>query len=117
VRDNIVETVAVQIKADTPANLRVKLKALTEAFEQISYQMVVSFDSDQEIWECTVADYKTTTSREMRFAKMAVITASVPHLPSTYVRAIPADTPPGQPGFWVLGDPDKSVLDISTILV
>jgi hypothetical protein len=82
VRDNIGEVVSVYIIADTPYDLAVKVDRITSAFDQLSYQMIVRFADSQETWDCSLADYTVSTKQEMRFATMALVKATVPHLPT-----------------------------------
>jgi hypothetical protein len=117
VKDNISESLVIQVAGSDAVQLRARVMALTDAFEQITYQVVVAFGLDQQIWACTVADYQVSTSREFRHRNMAVVKATVPRLPSPYTRSIDPTTPPGEPGFWVLDDPVKSVLDTTTTLI
>jgi hypothetical protein len=86
---------------------------LTDALEQLSYQVIVSFGVSQQIWDCTVADYAVSTTKEFKFAKFGIVTATVPRLPTPYVRPIV----PGSLSFWVLGDPELSFLGETTILL
>ena len=113
VKENVNETVAVQVTGATASELKKRTNDLVAAFEQLSYQMIVSIDDDQEIWSCTVADYAITTSQAFMFSRMAIVKATVPHLPSLYQRVIV----PGTKGYWVLGDQELSVLGRTTILL
>ena len=82
VRENITETVAVYVTGDSPHQLRTRLSALTDGFDQLQYKMTVRFGNAEETWSCWVSDYTTSTKVEMRFATMALVTATVPRLPA-----------------------------------
>ena len=82
VRENIVETVSVYVYGQSAHQLAVRLQALTDGFDQLSYAMVVRFDDAEENWDCQVADYTTSSRAEMRRTNMALVTAQVPRLPS-----------------------------------
>jgi hypothetical protein len=112
VRENVSEALVVQVTGYTSAELDAKVSALTDALEQISYQIIVSFDNGQQIWDCSVADYTVTTSRDFRFAKMAIVKATVPRLPKIAMNTII----PGTSGVWLLDDPVSSILDTTTVL-
>lgn len=81
VRENVVEQVSVYVQGATPYQLQTRLKALTDALEQLTFQMVVRFGDSQQTWTCEMADYTVVTQQEYRFATMALVQANVPRLP------------------------------------
>lgn len=82
VRENITEKVSVYLRADTPFLLAEKIKQVTDAFDQLSFGMVVRFADCQETWVCSTSEYTIGTKAEMRHATMALVSAIVPRLPS-----------------------------------
>ena len=82
VKENTTEKVSVYVYGATPFALAEKVKRVTDAFDQLSFGMVVRFADCQETWYCHTAEYTISTKQEMRFATMALINATVPRLPS-----------------------------------
>lgn len=82
VRENTSEKVSVYVQADTPFLLAQKVKTVTDAFDQLSFGMVVRFADCQETWVCHTSEYTIDTKQPFRFATMALINATVPRLPS-----------------------------------
>lgn len=82
VKENTTEKVSVYVVADTPYELAEKVKRVTDAFDQLSFGMVVRFADCQETWDCQTSEYTLNTRQEMRFATMALINATVPRLPT-----------------------------------
>ena len=82
VRDNVQEIVAVWVSGNTPNDLSNRIQVLTDGFDQLNYQIITRFGDDQTTWKCFVAGYTIATKIEMRFATSALLTATVPRLPS-----------------------------------
>lgn len=82
VRENVTETLAVYVTGATPYELATRLAALTNALEQNSFILTTRWGNLAETYYCSVADYKVTASQPLRFATMALVTATVPHLPT-----------------------------------
>lgn len=82
VRENVTETVAVYVTGNSPHQLATRLNRLTDGFNQLSYAMVVRFGDVSETWSCWVSDYTVATKTELRHATIAVVSATVPRLPS-----------------------------------
>lgn len=90
VRENVSEALVVQVRGNTAGEFDARVKALTDALDQISYQVKVSFGTAEQTWQCTVADYSVATSREFRFSHYGVVKATVPRLPEpTYATLVP----------------------------
>lgn len=81
-KENIVETVAVYCYGTTGAVLRQKVQDLIDAFSQITYTITWTLNGAQERWTCMPADLQIGTQKEFQHAKMALVTASVPRLPT-----------------------------------
>ena len=90
VKEEVSEKVSVYVKGTTPYDLQVKLKALTDGFDQLSFSMVVRFADNQETWDCLVSEYSISTKQEMRFATIALVNATVPRAPTvTRLQVVP----------------------------
>lgn len=113
VRENVTETLAVYVFGSSAADYDAKEKALTDAFDQLSFQVIMSVGNSQKIWDCWVSDYTITTSRDHRFYKMGLVNAQVPRMPTVKTRTIT----PGSLDYWVLGDPELSELGVTTRLL
>lgn len=82
VRENVTEPVAVWVYGSTESLLRARITALTDAFDQIQYQLVFRHEDSTETWTCQTADYTITRGYELRHAKHALIRAQVPRRPT-----------------------------------
>lgn len=82
VKENTTEKVSFYVLAATPFALAAKIQRVTDAFDQLSFGMVVRFSDCQETWVCQTADYTISTKQELRHATMALVNATVPRLPT-----------------------------------
>ena len=64
-RENVVVPVNVWVESDSMVEVKAAVAALKAAFDQISFNMTVSFDDFQETWFCEASDYVVTTTREL----------------------------------------------------
>jgi hypothetical protein len=83
VREQITETLSLYVYGINAMQLDDRIDVVTDALEQLNYQMVVRFGNSQETYTCSPADYTVTTKQEFRHATMAQIKATVPRLPAT----------------------------------
>jgi hypothetical protein len=89
VRENVTEAVVVYVYGPTSYDLSVRVKALTDAFSQIRYQMRFRDGNMLTTWDCSVADYTVQTPQEMINSTMAVVKAQVPRRPSATTVKVP----------------------------
>lgn len=83
VRENVTESVAVWIEGPTPFVLADRVQALTDALDQLSFQMVVRFADSQETWQIVQpADYVEQYEKAYRFATTCLVKATISRLPS-----------------------------------
>lgn len=81
VRANIVEQLVIYVDGLSPWATSERVRALTEALEQLQYEVKVRDGDLEETWTCSVADYTLETGQELRNATMVIVRASVPRLP------------------------------------
>lgn len=81
VPENVTENVSVYVYANTALLLKDRVKALTDAFDQVSYTMTFRTENVTETWRCSVADYMIQSGHELQHNFMALIKASVPRNP------------------------------------
>lgn len=82
VRENVVESVAVYVSGATHYQFATRLKALTDALEQLQYTITRQIGDLQEVWRCVPADYTVETGQELIFATMGLVRAQVPRKPA-----------------------------------
>ena len=83
VRENVTESVAVWVDAVTPYQLATKVEALTDALDQLAFQMEVRFGDSQETWQIVQpADHIEAYDKAYRFATMCLVRATVSRLPT-----------------------------------
>lgn len=82
VRENVTETLAVWCYATTSTVLRQRIVALLDCFDQPSYTVVFRDTDSTETWAAQAADYTIKSDQVLRKAKMALVTAQVPRLPT-----------------------------------
>lgn len=88
VKENVEETIAVYVTADTPAVLQTRLDALTDAFDRLAYTLTFTEGGVATTWNCQVADYTITRIQALRVAREALVVASVPRSPSKVVAVL-----------------------------
>ena len=81
VRENVTETLAVWVKGESEFDLQTNLDKLCGALEQLSYRLMQRHGNSAVYYDCTVADYTVTESREFKHAGIALVRASVPRHP------------------------------------
>lgn len=80
-REQVVETIAVRISAETDFALNASLEILTGAFDQIEYRIVKQIGNSWRVWFCNSANYRIETPQELIHATMAKVTFEVPRHP------------------------------------
>lgn len=88
VRENVIEDVVVYVQGRTPYEMRQRLDALTDGFDQLSYKMTLTEGDLEETWQCNLADYSIECGQEFRLARLAIVRASVPRLPGVTTRQV-----------------------------
>jgi len=81
-RENVVEQLNVWVRGETTADTHKAVRELLEALSQLNYGLEVQFDDVKYFYQCYVADVSVKASRELRFARMAQVSASVPRHPN-----------------------------------
>jgi hypothetical protein len=82
VKENITEPVVVYVYGETPFELETRIIALTDAFDQLQYEIRMRNGDLLETWDCAVADYVVQSPQELINSTMAVVRATVPRRPS-----------------------------------
>lgn len=86
VRENVTEPLVIYVYGDSAFELDARVSAVTDALEQLQYEIKAQIGNLEETWTCSTADYAVETSQEFIHATMALIRAQVPRLP-TVVKA------------------------------
>ena len=81
VRESVTETLAVYVYAIDHIELAARITALTNAFGQLSYRLMLRVEGSAVYWTCQPADFTVTIGRELLHAKLALVKASVPRHP------------------------------------
>lgn len=82
VRENVNEVLAVRVSGNTTYEFRNRVQKLTDALEQLSYQIMMRIEDATEYWTCQPAGYAIETQREFYHARIGVVRATVPRLPA-----------------------------------
>lgn len=82
--ENITENVSIWVKEFDHFALQLALEELRKAFTQPYYAMRWQVDVHEFAWNCQLADYSITTSRDMMHATIAQFTAKVPRHPESF---------------------------------
>lgn len=82
VKGNVVDNVGVIITAPTPYVLAQRILAFTEGLEQLEFTFRMTFGDVRETWTCFWSTHSIETTQPLRFSTMAIITATIPHLPT-----------------------------------
>lgn len=85
VRENITETLAFWVSGSSHYEWRTYVDKLTDALEQLSYLVMVRIEDMAEYWTCSPAQWTVETQREFIHARMGVVRASIPRLPTALV--------------------------------
>lgn len=81
-RPNVTETVGVEIRADSAAELQAFTQELLGAFTQDSFHLNVSVDGAEFVYACEAADYQLVTWTTPRLASLrGQVLFSVPRKP------------------------------------
>jgi hypothetical protein len=64
-RENVVTPVNIWIETASTREMKAAVAALKAAFDQISFNMTVTWDDYQETWFCEASDYTETSTREL----------------------------------------------------
>lgn len=91
VRDNVAEALNVWVRGETYYDLGLARKRLEDALCQLSYQLSFRTTDATRYWDCTVADYVVTTTREFTHARIALVKATVPRHPDEALVVTSAD--------------------------
>lgn len=82
--DNITENVSIWVKEFDQFALQLALDKLRRAFTQPYFAMRWQVDVHEFAWNCQLADYSVSTSRDMMHATIAQFTAKVPRNPESF---------------------------------
>ena len=82
VRENVTEMLDVWVRCDTTAELAMAVKALQDVFGQLNYGLELTFDNVTYYYKCYLGDLVVKSPRELRFARMAQVTVSIPRHPT-----------------------------------
>lgn len=82
VRANVTEQLSVWVAGTTQFEFQTRVRALTDALEQLSYTITRTVGDAIEVWQCTTADYSLETSQEFLVATIGLIKATVPRKPA-----------------------------------
>lgn len=80
-KENVVEQLDVWIRGATTAQTTAAKEALLDALAQLNFGLEVTFDTSIAYYQCSVADVVVKAPRELRFARMLQVSASVPRQP------------------------------------
>lgn len=80
-QENVVEQLDVWIRGETTAQTNAAKDALLAALSQLHFGLEVTFDKSIAYYQCSVADVVVKSPRELRFARMLQVSASVPRQP------------------------------------
>jgi hypothetical protein len=86
--DNIVETVTVDVTGETQAELYERVKALTDALEQLRFAMTVTFGNHREVWSCFISQYTLQEEQEWRVALTSQVRAQINRLPQVLASVV-----------------------------
>lgn len=88
-RENVVEQLDVYVRGVSTQETSGAVEALLGALAQVNFGLEVTFDKVASFYQCYVADVVVKTPRELRFARMAQVSAQVPRHPVAVVREVP----------------------------
>lgn len=81
-REEVLETVAIYVYGISHYDAEVKIRVITEAFDQPEYRIIIGVeDNSWKVWWCGAANYRIDTSQELLHARMAKIIIEVPRHP------------------------------------
>lgn len=81
VMENVQENIDVYVRAGDSESLQQAVLTLCRPFSQPNYLLEIQFDTAKVVYQCYVADFSVKASRELRFARMAQVTFTVPRDP------------------------------------
>lgn len=82
VPENIEETVEVWVSGDSHYEMEAALDVLVEAFEQTNFLLERRIEDSWKRWFCQAADVTVRTQAEYLHSKIAMLTATIPRLPT-----------------------------------
>lgn len=88
VRENITETLSVWVGGATHYEFETRLKALTDAFDQLRYSITRTVGDSRAVWTCTPGDYTIETSQEFMVAKVGLVRAQIPRKPAVVLTQV-----------------------------
>ena len=80
-REEVVETVAIYVYGTDHFATALKVRVITDAFDQMEYRIIFNVENAWTVWWCGSANYRIDTSQELLHAKMAKVTLEVPRHP------------------------------------
>lgn len=81
VRENVNEALVIKVSGTSHYEWKRYIAKLTDALEQLTYQMMVRVEDATEYWDCQPANYSIETQQEFLHARLGVVRATVPRLP------------------------------------
>jgi hypothetical protein len=81
VRENVNEALVIKVTGDSYYEWRTYIAKLTDALEQLTYQVMVRIEDATEYWDCQPANYSIETQQEFIHARLGIVRATVPRLP------------------------------------
>lgn len=83
-REEVVETVAIYVHGSDHFATALKVRVITDAFDQNEYRIIYSVEGEKwEVWWCGSANYRIDSSQELLHSRMAKVTFEVPRHPVT----------------------------------
>jgi hypothetical protein len=89
-RANVVEALGVYVTGLTPYQFATRLKALTDALEQLQFTVTRIIGDAQEVWSCVSSEYSVETSQELLVARMGIVHAQVQRKPTVALTQVSA---------------------------
>lgn len=87
-RDNITENLVIYVYGDTIASLKTKIDALTTAVSQVNFNVRVTLENSQRLWQCWASDYTVNITNPMYHNRQAMVTIQLHRLPSETVTTV-----------------------------
>lgn len=81
VRENVTEQLDVWVRCSSTGDLAVAVEELLGALAQLNFGLELTFDDVRSFYQCYVADVTVKSPRELRFSRMAQVSAQVPRHP------------------------------------
>ena len=87
-RGNVLEALGVYVAGATTYQFATRLKALTDALEQLQFTLTRIVGDAQEVWTCVASDYTVETSQELMVARLGIVHAQVGRHPSVVLSQV-----------------------------